>query len=592
MGVDVTYNSIPMLNVLMDTPFSETIVRDPSNTDQLRSEYLVSFEAVLHLGNWNRSILGEEIPIGVESLAGLPSGSSADIYNQIKGALRTDRQAFDLTIDGVSILYADATTDVANGPKVLGCDVTHMPGMMLRIRWKGLISVVKCDLGGANTEWPVINNRWSVADEIDQTNKTTRTWNGQLTLSHLPAFRSPHIFRHLCAPALFPGFRRSRMQFLGEPSGLVLNYTIIDEQLSCESAPYPATDYRVYHNKKWNTTGAKQIETIQVELEGATLVNRSFLASRAAQILYSRGRINAAEGFAKRIIREMNLTESFAPGGSSVSASMIIESVVQQPGSLFTMGLIDAAPFGEILTLPQPVNPADPNYYNPNVSWLNVGPWGTGMGLLVATLAAAWQTPCTTGHANIQGGPTPNSPGYQTTTQEAPVVTWQQGTPSSIDPPSVNQPSQDYPYHFARVESELDTNGGYVGLPLATTPASGPSTIPIKLHASTTIRTIRVNSERVGDWPKVMRFVQFTDSQGVVHSPMKRRFITQAREKLGDGKDLYSLSYEMTFTLDREYTDEQPIPVGVLPWDSQTPFDTRIPASAFIPPDDNLKGIA
>jgi hypothetical protein len=158
--------------------------------------------------------------------------------------------------------------------------------------------------------------------------------------------------------------------------------------------------------------------------------------------------------------------------------------------------------------------------------------------------------------------------------------------------PQIAEEAQDHPYSSARVESELNTKRGWVGLPLAAEPTSGPSVIGIQLHAPTTIRTLRCVFERIGAWPnKIIKAKQFTDTNGVVHWPLDDGLTTQAREKLPDGKDLYSITAIYRFQLDRQYASNQPIPVGVLPWDVQTQNDTRIPTNSFIDPDDNTKGI-
>lgn len=594
MSTVITYNDIQLRNVVLEE-FKQLPTRDGSSTDQLFSEFAITCEALVHLGSYNAAILGGGV-IGVANPSGLAATSSQEVLNFIRARLTEDRQSFSLSMEGVEVLAATSETDVRNGPKVLRFDVVHVSSAMIRVKWSVQVCLTACLYGSGNAEWPVISNRWSVADDIDESNRSTRTWQGTLVLAHLPAIRTPHLFRHLCVPPLFPGWWRSSMRFIGEPSGLVLNYTVTDQQLSCEAPPYPAADYEITHSKKWNAVTTRQVENIQVTLTGMVQANRTYLAERAFQIIQSRGRFAVAADFNRRIMRDFGIVEVATKGGSRVTATVQIEHFALSNESPI-LGMVDLEPIGQVLTLPQPEDSNDPNYYDPNKSWWNGAPWGTGMGLLVSTLAAAWQTPCTTGHSNAQGGIIPSQPPTPETTQEAPTVTWQQGPAVEMQSPGIAEEAKDNPYNSARIESEIHTDFGWVGLPLASRPADvdgvvQQSTIGIQLHAPTTVRTLRCVFERIGAWPnKIIKAKQFTDSNGVVHWPMPRVMKTQAREKLPDGKDLYSIAIEYQFQLDREYADNQPIPVGVLPWDLLTPNDNRIPSSSFIDPDDNTKGI-
>lgn len=590
MSDNIVYNGIELRNIFLEE-FKQVPSREPSGTDQVGSEYTVTCEALVHLASYNSSTLGGSFVIGIGNPSGIEAANTPEVLNFVRARLTEDRKDFVMTMGGTIVLQATSATDVRNGPKVLFYNVTHTSSTTLRVKWSVQVALTACVNGSGNAEWPVISNRWSVSDDIDETVRSTRTWQGTLVLAHLPTLRTPHVFRHLCVPPVFPGWRRTTMRFTGEPSGLILNYSVTDQQMSCEAPPYPAAKYRINHTKRWNAVTTRQVENIQVELVGPVGVNRTYMAERAFQIVQSRGRFSATGDFGKRIMRDFSIGESFSEEGCSVTASMLLEHFALDLESPI-MGMVDLKPIGDILTLPQPENEADPNFYDPNKSWWDGAPWGTGMGLVVSTLAAAWQTPCTSGHANTQGGLVPLQPPTPKSTQPAPVVTWQQGPGVNMQPPGIATEAQDNPYNSARIESELHTNFGWVGLPLATAPESGAATIGVQLHAPTTIRTIRAVFERIGAWPnKIIKAKQFTDSNGVVHWPISRVMKTQAPEKLPDGKTLYSIVIEYKFQLDREYADNQPIPVGVLPWDTLTPNDNRIPTNSFIEPNDNTKGI-
>jgi hypothetical protein len=590
MSTDIFYNGVELHNVYLED-FIQTPIRDPSDTDQLFSEFAISAEAVVNLDSYNASVAGSWVH-GAGLPGGVAAASSHEAFNLIKMRLTNDRAPFSMTMEGVEMLAADSASDAQNGPKVTSLKMSHMSASMVRIKWSIKITLPACPDGGSNTDWPVISNRWSVIDDVDDSLRTSRTWQGTLVLAHLPTIRTPHLFRHLCVPPLVKGWKRKTMRFTGEPHGLVLGYVVNDAQLMCESAPYPAKTYRIIHKKRWNALSMKQNEVVNVDLTGPIGVDRKLLVSRAFQILTARGRVALMDDFGKRLIRDFDIAESFSEDDCAVSGSITIEHMANDLTS-GVMGVADVKPLGDILTLPQPEDENDPAFYDPKKSWWNGAPWGTGMGLVVSTLAAQWQTPCTAGHGMIQGSETiPDQPATPTSSQEPTEVTYQLDAPPDMQPPEINEDAIAHFYNHARVESQLDTDFGWVGLPLATQPEEGAAVIGVQLHAPTTIRTVRIASERIGAAPKRLKAKQFTDSQGVVHWPLGRRLIAQAKEQLPDGKELHSLTMEYRYQLDREYTDEQPIPVGVLPWDTQTPADTRLSADDLIEPDDNEKGIA
>jgi hypothetical protein len=591
MSTVITYNGVELRNIVLEE-FRQTPIRDSSDTDQLFSEFTIKAQGIAHLVAYNASVTELPWVQGIGYADGTTEVESTQaVVNAIRTRLTNDRAPFSLVMENVEMLAATNATDARNGPKVIEFAFAEIAPAVIRVKWTIKIVLPACPDGGSNTDWPVISNRWSVNDDIDKTNKTSRTWSGALVLAHLPTIRTPHLFRHLCVPPLVKGWRRQSMQFTGEPSGLILNYVVQDHELACEAAPFPAMEYRINHTKRWNATQTKQIEDISVELTGATKVNRIALVSRVVQILVSRGRTETID-FGKRILRDFALSESWTQDGCIVGGKITVENHGGD-NSNGMFGAIDIKPLGEILTLPQPEDEDDPTFYDPQKSWWNGAPWGTGMGLVVSTLAAQWQTPCTAGHGMIQGSETiPEQPAQETSSQEPSEVTWAPVPAPDKQGPEINDDALANPYAYAHIESELETNGGWVGLPLAKQPDEGAAVVGVQLHAPTTIRTIRIESERVGAWPTMLRFVPFNDRRGVKHWPLKRGQNVRAKRKLPDGQEVFSITAEYRFQLDREYTDEEAIPVGVLPWDTLTPADTEIPADAFIPPDDNEKGIA
>lgn len=624
MGTTVIYNGIRLENCILEQ-FEQTPQRDPSGTDILFHRFTISVSCLVTMDLWNASkgLTARPFVMGAGDNTGTGPAAinSQGVANWIRDPLTTDRQPFALYMEGQIMLRVDRTVmgsssgavvtwnDRDNGPKVKRFNIVNINRESFYVQWSVEVCTLPCDTGGTNSQWPVVNNRWSVTDSIDDTNRTTRRWRGLMRLAFVPqpADGKPptaHLYRHLCVPPLMQGWRRAQMHFVGEPDGLTLGYEVVDEELACEAAPYPAVRMDVQHTKKFEMNGGVSPvgvwETITVELTGAAQVDRRYLIYRAMQITALRARL--ADFDAKtRLLRQWAFTENVSQNGCTVSSTLVVQTMHDAAGGAFDVvaGLLPIKPMGEIIQLPDPSDPDAAKH--DSTKGIDFGPWGTGIGNLVATLSAQWQTPCSPGHAMLQGeaaqAPTPPAPpaNAQDSTPKT-ESTWTPTKPDedTIKPPALSDAAKETLFLYARSESELSTDHGWVGLPKAETPADPkkPCVVGVQLHAATTTRIVRMQITRNGKWPDTVRMKKFTDSAGVTHFPVGSVITRQAPEKLPDDTTLYTVDAVYRFTLDREYAPDEEIPVIAVPWDALTATDVKVPVTAWIEADDQNKGLA
>jgi hypothetical protein len=599
MATDINYNGVTLRNVLT-RQFSQSPVYDASGTDVLYWRFQVLVECVISVTNFNRAVAGDPNVLGLEIDAAVVSAASPqEILNAARSLLAQDRGAFSMQMEGVTVLAATALTAVNNGPRARPLDVFDMSSGMLKLSWGIEIDLLTCPDGGDNSQFPVINNRWTVADDIDKSFRTRRQWSGKLTLARTPDTfletlpRSPHYYRFLCVPPLAEGWRRENIRFFGSANGLELAYDVVDQELANEAAPYPAVAIDFRHQKEFNRFGSPKVqESIGVTLRGAAKVNRTYVVLRAVQVVMSRANIGTDALRRKRILQAMRVSEQFNEEQSLATCDAVIACYGGdvEDGAV---GTLDIKPLGRTLVLPPPDGGADDLGldYTPTKAW-HPGPWGSGLPLVAATLSAAWQSPCSGGHAMYQGGAAPSAPEDPEQGESEPAeVTYQETQQTNLPGPEFNEDAQDAIYEHCRLESRLVIDNGIVQLPLAkaieTTddPPRKKTCKNIRLSAPTAKRHVTMQLERIGHQPKLFEPKDFLDSNGVEHTLEHFDVTHQAPEMMAGGSLMHAADAKYIFALDEVPTYTEPIPIGALLWDTRTAEDNRVPSSVWIDPE-------
>lgn len=564
MSFQVNYNGMQLLGIL--TPlFDQDTVRDDSNTDTWYHKFTLEVETVANIAvfaaqNRNLGIVGNRVQ----------GASAAEVCRNIQSRFE-DRKAFQFIQDGTILLQSDVTTDANNGPRVNKVSVKPCGSGSMRIRVVFEISKIVC----TDNPSPVIGNRWQVVDDIDDQWRTTRTTRGKLRLCN--AVHNPQAFRHLVVPQLSDGFQRVRMHFQGELNALELSYEVVDRQLLGDAPPAPGLRLTGTHTESLTRNGMSSVGEVFVRLDGPPGADHQVLIEQAVRIIGAK--LQAAKFAAKKdawIWHELIITDYFGNESCSVDARARVQRSVDaraDGGEALVLGNMLMETLGRPLDLG-----GDYNRFRVLAPALYPT---TTIGLFACHL----QSPCEDNHAmpqaanRVDGGG--DSPGQSNEEPTYNVTYDPSGEQVEIDSPGLNSDQVEAMYTFTSVEWLIETDEGYVAMPYGDQlPASDATVANIRLYAPVAKLHVKIAAERIGEWPKIPEKKRFGDSAGITYTPLKYRPNFRPPEYQGDGRKLYVIDLDATFSMSRAPSSNQYV-VPSLPWDDLGP--TQIPSQTFVP---------
>ncbi len=409
MSTDVVYNGIVMHNVVTRW-WSQTVRYDDSNTDRIYNEHKMRFEGIVHAQSdpnptsENRitpdtaSQVGQAPAFIAEGLLGDThiigtSGGGIDCLNNIRKKMSFPRKVLVIQMNNKTVLEAHpldelfgsggdpsasgSIYDVINGPKPSEVEVMHVAnGRIFRVGFTIEVGLLDCEDSQAAILSPVLNNRWSIAEDLDENFFTKRVIRGKLVFSSAWVASHHPFVRALVIPRLENGFRRERIGFSVAPDGLTAEYEILDRQTHT-AAPWPATKISGTHTEGTGD-GVTMRSSCSVRLEGAPNTNKQHLITRAFQIIDNKLNILDQSGKATPLnrnykVEQCEITDHFGQA-NVVSCSMRIQQVTDDPARW--LANLRTTKLGKPIELPDLVwepfnNNSEANSvpYDPAVSW-------------------------------------------------------------------------------------------------------------------------------------------------------------------------------------------------------------------------------
>lgn len=581
MATTLQYGTVTLSNVLTKK-FEQEAIYDDSGTDLLYHKFTVRVVGYIH----NAILDTVEKAASVDVQPRNDNRPALD-YGRIRAALLEPRKVLLMTVGGDTLLYCspagvqapvglDAWKDVNNGPKPRQCEVTEIVGAsLLKIEYTIEANVLEC-ASNANAS-NVLNNRFSIADDIDEDWYTTRTYRGKIKLKDV--VYNAHAFRHWVIPPLQRGFKRTKVEVASSVDGLSLEYVVTDKEIYA-ACPFPGTTWEGTHTV---TTGEHAVTTISelvISMTGPRTVPKRDLIATCALIAF------------KKLDLTVELRNTYMLLGASfvdylhdnrVEMRARIQHTPGKDQSMQPLLHLSLAmkKIGEPLNLAQ--GPAQLVDYNPELS--PVPPYfgtATWTGLFVCAL----QSPCNANHGMPQfvDAP-PEKPKDKPDSGDGEVLVYEPGTGlAGIGDPEVERNiSQDtlqamYTHYSVDVDYRADSLR--VQLPIANAPAvaSGPTCVVLSLGRSQANATVRVAAERVGDWPNMPAAGDFTDGNGVKWSYRDARVVAKTPTLTADKKTrLFSLDGEIRFFLSRPLAGNESLLTGRLPFDTFSDSQNRLP---------------
>jgi hypothetical protein len=242
-----TYNSVT-LPYCYTTQLSQEAVGDESDTDFTYTKFTIGLEAIIsasYLAVIYQSLVQNGVPV---------TSNPADIMNVVRSLLLQRRKPLSFKVNGVEqipqiVSGNKGAVDARNGPIPRECRILQLNSTTFIISyrieahyWENFTigngsPVVRANNAGN----PVISNRWEEQVSIDNCNRTTRTRRGKYVIrsDNVQGFLADQIRSGMAVLGIPSGFLRKQANYTIDPTGLGIQYEIVDEE-QFKMPPRPA----------------------------------------------------------------------------------------------------------------------------------------------------------------------------------------------------------------------------------------------------------------------------------------------------------------------------------------------------------------
>lgn len=589
-GTTVIYNGVTIQGA-MTREWDQEVVYDPSGQDKAKDRWRFAFEGLIHIDADAPAVVGHASPVT----------SATESYQRIARLLSTEQERLqvyfgaELVIDIVGqsrpacggssqpaqYQLAQPNRDVENGPKPQHVRLVHIcSDKLFRVEFSIECVTSPCSTAVEADGSPrvVLNNRWSLAEDMDRNHYVTRTLSGRLTLSTqmVPA----HLFKRLVVPGLEAGFARDSIHYEVAASGLEADYTVVDRQVK-HAAPAPATKLSGSHGLA-TADGVTFTTRFNLRLEAPPHVHTRELIKLAFQVLDKRTRFVAkVAGVPRQYIEPSAMIQSFA-----ITEILGDENVLELSAELLELpekqveflANLSANVLGEPLEIPD----YDPQV-SPQPALYGYQPW-TGLARSPAVLLLLHprlMAPCC-GDKSIGSFPTvPSQPGEAQPQNKPRVKAKKVASLSEKHAANFSPQASRAIYSIARMSSVYTRNPLVVALPIAAPPTSSTSTGKKAEEQETTAfvsltgnrgaarRIVTYEAERVGKPPELPEPVDRYADGGIQGRLIDQRIESRPPHTSPDGQQLvFYASAEYVYALNRPPTQSEDYRIGALPFTS------------------------
>jgi len=412
----------------------------------------------------------------------------------------------------------------------------------------------------------------------------------------------PVNVRWIVTPGLERGFRRERVNYSTDKTGLVVDYQIMDRQIYA-TAPWPATDWTCDHTESTND-GISLLSEVTCRLTGPPAVDKRALISRAIQVVDCKLKILDKLDVASFIFENAAIIDHvYEP---VVEANIRIRRVPpnkedgDDPHRLYLADL-------RANTLGQPISgltrlDGEPRDYDPAVSYIpplyGWTPDGERSAAVCLLLSCFVQYPCRDVHniAKFEGLPEPGTPQSPGTVPDPPTL-------HPMPEGSLAKKTSDLPHSdaakkavftFSRFSNIYFCPQNRVQLPIARTSASAKDAnfdtcVVLTLAPPVCRRSITVDAERIGGWPELPKPVDSYKDGNLTGYLLDYRVEPQPPTISVDwsgSKKVFRATAHYLYAMNRAPTLTEKLRIGVLPTmagDVKEPGDGATKASQFEP---------
>jgi hypothetical protein len=557
MSTSVIYNGVEIRKCLTKR-FDQECVYDESGTDKLYDKFTIRVAGVIH-----RIYLSDNPTVGVSRTTEASTGGAMSpngvATNEFlaRRLLMEPRRPFRMAVSDAQLLACDPRLvevegdvgssngdvtigDVNNGPKPKYCNITHIVGTeTMTIEFEIEICKVECE--SPNNFSGVLNNRWSMADQIDADWYTTRTITGRLRVADVAL--NPQAFRNLAFPPLQNGFKRDAIETTTSLDGLTLDYKVVDKEIYA-ACPEPATTWEGTHTMSTGDGSSTHAE-LNLWMQGPKDADKVTMIQAMAAIAQVKLNLLNLDNFIEQAAIVDHLHANRVEMRILVNQSAVI------PNPIALLNLPDNS-FGKIIELPG---------YNRDVS-----------------RAPAAQT---TDAAEEPEAGDERSENPKTYTYEGELPT------DTEIASNYNAEAAQGVYTYYEIESLYDSDHNTVVLPIAKSVGEGagdpeaPTCAFVRLAPETLRRRVRVTAIRLGRQPLLPAARSITlGSQRI--QILRARPIFKAPQLTADGKTRrHEFGMVLDYALARPALTGESFLIGKIPWDTSTVQENAVNGEVF-----------
>jgi hypothetical protein len=633
MAKEVNYNGV-LLHGVQTLEWNEEVSYDDSHTDPKGTKYYLRFQGICHgyaaqagsdspspsfIAPYSGS-QGQPI-VADPNFSGQPFATNR--YQQIAKALNTPRCDLSVTENGITLLHispstnqdSDSDRDTNNGPKPSGVSITHFANdKVFRVVFTIEAEKVNCS-SSSSDRGLILNNRWTVAEEMDENFQITRMIRGTIKISSPLHDPMEAQFKGAVVPGLELGFRRDRLEYEVSTDGLSALYAVTDRQTDI-AAPFPATKISGSYSES-TEDGVTFLSSIQVRLEAPPFTDRFALLAAAVSAGEARSqqliKLQTAKGllihgaflehFGEVCVTEYNSIVKWNPPPDQSDPEIGIPFKGSLLGKRLTISEADLDKRG----LP-PYNSLKSQI--PNIYGYTLGPGGFSSGTqaverspaVLFLLRCYLQTPCKNQHA-IGTSTSQTQGGQDNSESQKSLGTNVYFTVTGTDPVqkgnnyfsnAQTSPKTKSLYTSARMLTRYRSKPVRAQCPIAASTAPNnanadqDTAIVVTLAPAVAQRWIHYEAERIGEWPAMPHPLDSYQESGITYTLLDQDEEYVSPPLTPDGRaKVFRLEMKLLYGMSRPLKDSEKIQVPMLPFaQSITSQDTSIVRSNLY--NDNL----
>lgn len=285
----VVYNGVT-LPYAYATDFRQSAAYDDmGNTDRAYMRIDATYQCVIHTNYLAGMLQG----------GGLKSTTNpADLMKQLRYRLLTPRRRLSITFNGTELIpqnNLEGQVDSRNGPQPQACQIFPLSDTTFLLTWSVVAHYWETqDQANQNSQTnegsekdnnPVLYNRWSETAAIDNENYTVRTRRGKFVIrsDNYGGKIADEIRAQMAVVGVPPGFLRRSSSYTVDPSGLALEYELVDREVF-KLPPPPAFDADGEYTETTTNGGATRHCEVWCKLRGDKTTSQAALITTCVTV--------------------------------------------------------------------------------------------------------------------------------------------------------------------------------------------------------------------------------------------------------------------------------------------------------------------